>query len=41
VKIALHLRTETTMTWDWIAQRLAMGEGAYAANSVRAARNDT
>jgi hypothetical protein len=39
VKIALRLRQETTMTWDWIAQRLAMGAGAYAANSVRAIRN--
>jgi hypothetical protein len=36
VKIALRLRQETTMTWDWIAQRLAMGASAYAANSVRA-----
>jgi REP element-mobilizing transposase RayT len=36
LKVALRLRQETTMTWDWIANRLAMGAGAYAANSVRA-----
>lgn len=36
VKIALRLRKETTMSWQWIAQRLVMGSGAYAANSVRA-----
>jgi len=40
LKIALRLRRETTMTWDWIAQRLAMGAGAAAANSVRASRDD-
>ena len=35
VKIASRLRKETTMTWDWIAQNLAMGASAYAANCVR------
>ena len=38
VKIALHLRQQTTMTWAWIAQRLEMGVGAYAANCARALR---
>jgi hypothetical protein len=37
-KIALRLRQETTMTWDWIAEKLAMGAGAYAANCARVAR---
>jgi putative transposase len=36
VKIALRLRTETTMSWQWIAERLVMGSGPYAANCVRA-----
>jgi REP element-mobilizing transposase RayT len=40
LKIALRLRQETTMTWDWIAHHLFMGVGAYAANSVRAEQND-
>ena len=35
-KIALRLRRETTMTWEWIAQRLKMGAAGYAANCVRA-----
>ncbi len=35
IKIASRLRKETTMTWDWIAQSLAMGASAYAANCVR------
>jgi putative transposase len=39
VKIALRLRQETTMTWDWIAQHLAMGTGGSAANAVRAVQN--
>ncbi len=30
--IALRLRQETTMTWDGIAEKLAMGAGAYAAH---------
>jgi putative transposase len=36
VKTALRLRKETTMSWQWIAKRLVMGSGAYAANCVRA-----
>ena len=35
-KIARRLREETTMTWEWIAERVAMGARAYAANRVRA-----
>ena len=38
VKIASRLRQETTMTWDWIAERLEMGATAYAANCVRSCR---
>jgi hypothetical protein len=34
-RIALRLREETTMTWDWIAEKLAMGVGAHAAHCVR------
>jgi hypothetical protein len=37
VKMALRLRRETTMTWDWIANQLAMGAGGSTANAVRAA----
>jgi hypothetical protein len=37
VKIALHLRQKTTMTWNWIAYQLSMGTGASAANAVCAA----
>jgi REP element-mobilizing transposase RayT len=37
LKIALRLRRETTMTWDWIAGQLAMGTGGSAANAARAA----
>jgi putative transposase len=36
IKIARRLRQETTMTWAWIAERLAMGAGGHAANRVRA-----
>jgi len=41
-RIVFRLREETTMTWDWIAEKLAMGVGAYAAHGVRVlqARND-
>src|SRR3954463_3212867 len=35
-KIARRLRTETTMTWKWIAEQLVMGARGYAANRVRA-----
>ena len=34
-RIALRLRAETTMTWDWIAEELAMGVDAHAAHGVR------
>jgi hypothetical protein len=39
-RIATRLRQETTMTWDWIAEKLAMGAGAYAANCARAERKE-
>jgi REP element-mobilizing transposase RayT len=35
-KMAARLRSETTMTWRWIAERLAMGHWRTAANAVRA-----
>ena len=38
VKIAGRLRGETTMTLNWIAERLAMGVGGYAAQCLRAAK---
>ncbi len=31
-----RLRAETTMTWRWIAEQLAMGHWRTAANAVRA-----
>ena len=34
--MAMRLRTETTMTWRWIAERLGMGHWRTAANAVRA-----
>jgi hypothetical protein len=34
-KIALRLRRKTTMTWEWMAQRLKIGAAGYAANYVR------
>ena len=39
-RIALRLREETTMTWDWIAEKLAMGVGPYAAHCVRVLRGE-
>ena len=33
--MAQRLRTETTMTWSWIASQLQMGTAGYAANSLR------
>ena len=36
VKVAAQLRSQTTMSWAWIAQELAMGSGGYVANCVRA-----
>jgi REP element-mobilizing transposase RayT len=38
VRIARKLRKETTMTLDWIAQRLNMGAAGYAAQCLRQAR---
>jgi len=38
VQMAARLRTETTMSWKWIAQRLRMGHWRSAANAVRSAR---
>jgi hypothetical protein len=34
-RMAARLRRETTMTWPWIAERLAMGHWRTAANAVR------
>jgi hypothetical protein len=33
--MARRLRSETTMTLTWIAQRLAMGASGYAAQCLR------
>lgn len=35
IQMARRLRTETTMSWGWIAMRLAMGTAGYAANCLR------
>ena len=35
IKIARRLRAETTMTWAWIAERLAMGTSGYTADCLR------
>ena len=37
VAIAARLRSETTMTWAWIAGHLQMGTAGYAANTLRLA----
>ena len=37
IQIAQRLRSETTMTWDWIARQLHMGAAGYAANCLRSA----
>jgi len=37
-RMAARLRTETTMTWGWIAKELSMGHWRTAANAVRSAR---
>jgi hypothetical protein len=37
VRMAARLRAETTMTWGWMAKRLAMGHWRTAANAVRLA----
>src|SRR3954464_14399388 len=34
-RMARRLRTETTMTWPWIAKQLHMGHWRSAANAVR------
>jgi hypothetical protein len=39
VKMAFRLRQETTMTWDWIAQQLAMGADGCADSAVRRYRS--
>ena len=36
VQLAAQLRKETTMSWDWITRRLAMGHWRTAANAARA-----
>jgi len=41
VLIASRLRNETTMTWQWITERLQMGHWRSAANAVRAATQRT
>jgi putative transposase len=38
-KMARRLRSETTMTWPWIAEQLVMGHWRSAANSVRCLPN--
>jgi hypothetical protein len=35
IQMAGRLRTETTMSWGWIARRLAMGTAGYAADCLR------
>ena len=35
IKMAHRLRSETTMTWAWIASHVQMGTAGYAANSLR------
>ena len=35
VKLALRLRTETTMTLSWIAKRLHMSSWTYVSNLLR------
>jgi REP element-mobilizing transposase RayT len=37
LEIAARLRSETTMTWAWIASHLQMGTAGYAANALRLA----
>ena len=36
-RMAARLRAETTMTWRWIAERLAMGHWRTAVNAARRA----
>jgi hypothetical protein len=35
LELALRLRRETTMTWAWLAQQLALGTAGHAANGIR------
>jgi len=35
IQLAQRLRSETTMTWGWLAARLEMGTAGYAANCLR------
>ena len=35
IKMARRLRSETTMTLNWIAERLKMGVSGYAASCLR------
>lgn len=35
VRMAGHVRAETTMTWRWIAERLKMGHYRAAAQTVK------
>jgi hypothetical protein len=35
LKIARGLRADMTMTWGWIAERLAMGTPGYVADTLR------
>ena len=35
IQVAQRLRTETTMTWNWINDHLRMGAGVSAANRLR------
>ena len=35
LKMAQRLRSETTMTWAWIASHVQMGTAGYAANCLR------
>ena len=37
IKITRGLRAETTMTWGWITERLAMGTSGYTADCLRKA----
>lgn len=37
-RMAAQLRAETTMTWPWIAERLAMGHWRTASNAARASK---
>ena len=41
VKVALKLRTQTTVTVEWIADRLQMGTREHAAHLLPGAKNRT